>query len=85
MAIIEHGFYILDEQFFVDFPDEYLKGNKTENRPHYYCLTDPKTGLAWMIPLSNQIEKYERLIDERLSHGRPCDILHSMLMWQTSQ
>ena len=34
----ERGFYVIKDQFFVDFPDPYLKGNKGEHRPHYFAL-----------------------------------------------
>lgn len=74
--MVERGFYTIKDQFFVDFPDPYLKGNKGEHRPHYFALTDPKTGLLWMIPMSSQTEKYQGIIDKRESKGQPCDILH---------
>lgn len=32
------GFYIIKDQFFEDMNDPYLKGNKSGNRPHYYCF-----------------------------------------------
>ena len=55
------GFYIIKDQFFEDMADPYLKGNKAENRPHYYCFEDTKEGIYWMIPLSSQIDKYTPL------------------------
>ncbi len=70
------GFYIISDQFFVDFPDPFLKGNKTQNRPHYYAFQETGTGLFWMVPMSSRIEKYRKIIDQRLSHGKSCDILH---------
>ena len=36
----ERGFYVVSDKFFDDFPDPYLKGNKNELRPHYYCFID---------------------------------------------
>ena len=56
--------------------DPYLKGNKTESRPHYYCFQDTSPDIYWMIPMSSKIKKYQRLIDKRISDGKPCDILH---------
>ena len=70
------GIYKIKEQFFEDFPDENLKENKGENRPCYYCFRDVKSDLLWMIPMSNQIEKYKRIIEERQKKNKPCDILH---------
>lgn len=43
------GFYIIKEQFFEEMNEAYLKGNKKENRPHYYCFEDEDTGIYWMI------------------------------------
>ena len=70
------GFYIIKDKFFEDIPDPYLKGNKAGNRPHYYCFEDTAIGIFWMIPLSSRIDKYKRIIDKKLSAGKPCDIIH---------
>ena len=57
--------------------DLYLKGNKTENRPHYYCLTDKMiSGLYWVIPLSSKIDKYRKIISvSEQKYGR-CDYVY---------
>ena len=70
------GFYIIKDEFFHDMNDPYLKGNKLESRPQYYCFRDTSHEIYWMIPMSSKIKKYEHLIDQRISDGRPCDILH---------
>lgn len=70
------GFYIIKDTFFEDMADPYLKSNKTESRPHYYCFADGEDGIYWMIPLSSRIEKYRQLMEEREKAGKPCDILH---------
>ena len=70
------GFYIIKDKFFEDMLDPYLKGNKTENRPHYYCFEDTCTGIYWMIPLSSRIDKYRQIIQNKEKAGKPCDILH---------
>ena len=49
----ETGFYVIKEKFFEDMPDPYLKGNKSESRPHYYCFEETNMGIYWMIPLSS--------------------------------
>lgn len=72
----ERGFYVIKDQFFVDFPDPYLNGNKDERRPHYFALRDKKTQLIWMIPMSSRAEKFQAIIDKRTAAGRPCDTLH---------
>ncbi len=74
--VTSRGFYIVSDQYFIDFPDPYLKGNKTQNRPHYYAFKDERTGLFWMVPMSSRIEKYRRIINGRINQGKPCDILH---------
>ena len=34
----KYGFYIIKDEFFELMDDKYLKSNKNENRPHYFCL-----------------------------------------------
>ena len=70
------GFYIIKDKFFEDMSDPYLKGNKAESRPHYYCFEDTATGIYWMIPLSSRIDKYRRIMDRKEKSGKSCDILH---------
>lgn len=70
------GFYIIKEQFFIDFPDPYLKGNKGEHRPHYFAFRDKNTQLIWMIPMSSRTEKFQKIIDKKTAIGRPCNTLH---------
>jgi len=62
MARIEiNGLYIIDDKFFVDFPNERYMQNKGEARPHYYAIQD-NDGVYWMIPLSSKVEKYRQKI-----------------------
>ena len=70
------GFYIIKDKFFEDMSDPYLKGNKAQTRPHYYCFEDTNTGIYWMIPLSSRIDKYTKIIEKKEKAGKPCDILH---------
>ena len=58
--MIRNGFYIIKDSFFSDMSDPYLKGNKKQNRPHYYCFEDSNyNGIYWMIPLSSRIVKLD--------------------------
>ncbi len=69
------GFYILKNDFFDLIDDPYLKHNKGENRPFYYCVketTDSST-LYWMIPLSSRVDKFKRIIAEKQKNKKPCD------------
>lgn len=56
------GLYIIDDQYFIDFPNDRYMWNKGEARPHYYAVQDPD-GVFWMIPLSTKVEKYQAKID----------------------
>ena len=74
------GFYCIKDKFFDDMGEPFLKNNKAERRPHYYCFRDEQNGLCWMIPLSGRVAKYRRLIAERESVSKPCDILHILTL-----
>lgn len=69
------GFYIIKDQFFTMIADPYLKRNKEQSRPHYYCLNDSDE-LLWMIPMSSRVEKYSRIIDQKIKKLGRCDTLH---------
>lgn len=72
----ERGFYIIKNQFFEEIGDVYLKCNKDNARPHYYCFEEKRVKVLWMIPLSSKVKKYRRIIDQKNAQGKPCDILH---------
>lgn len=59
------GFYIIKDRFFEDIPDPYLKENKVGNRSQYYCFEVTNTGIYWMIPLSNRIDKYRWIMEKK--------------------
>ena len=67
-------FYIIKDEFFDIINDKYLKQNKGQNRPHYYCVYYKE--FNWMIPLSSQVEKYAKIIEQRFNNNKSCDILH---------
>lgn len=70
------GFYIIKEQFFKDMKAPYLKINKGEKRPHYYCFKDSASKIYWMIPLSSKIDKYQKIVNNKIKNGKSCDIVH---------
>jgi hypothetical protein len=41
----QFGFYTIKTEFFDKVNDPYLKDNKEETRPHYYCFEDLQTGI----------------------------------------
>jgi len=71
-----YGLYIIDEQYYIDFPDPNLKRTKAKDRPVCYCIPGAEPGLYWMIPLSSRVQKYENLMQKRASQGKRNDILH---------
>lgn len=58
------GVYIIKDKFFENMADPYLKGNKRDNRPHYYCFEDANTGIYWMIPLSSHAAQCDSHIEK---------------------
>jgi hypothetical protein len=66
--------YFIKDEFFEFVGDEYLKLNKQNTkRPHYYAFRDSDTNLLWLIPCSSQINKYKKIIQNRISAGKKHD------------
>lgn len=74
--MVKTGLYIIKDLFFKDMNEPYLKGNKEQNRPHYYCFQDTDEGIYWMIPMSSKIEKFQKIVDAKLIQGKSCDVIH---------
>lgn len=74
--MILYGLYFIKDEFFEKMNDPYLKSNKKEKRPHFYCFKEEDSEIYWMIPLSSRIEKYEKIIESKKTNKKPCDILH---------
>ncbi len=77
--MIKSGFYIIKNSFFEKMSDPYLKGNKKQNRPHYYCLKEEDNDIYWLIPLSSKIHRYKKIINLK-KNGKKCDILHITML-----
>ena len=70
--IKENCLYFIKDEFFEIVNDAFLKTNKeTTMRPHYFPFIDKRTGLYWLIPCSSQIEKYERIIEDKIAKHKP--------------
>lgn len=69
-----YGFYVLSDRFFSKMNDPYLKDNKQESRPLYYCIQE--ADMYWMIPLSSRVEKYKNIIKSKEEKHKPCDGLY---------
>ncbi len=71
-SIQENCLYFVKDDFFALVGDKYLKTNKeTTARPHYFPFVDKNTGLFWLIPCSTQIEKYEKIIEDKKRKNKP--------------
>lgn len=63
--------YFIKDEFFEVVGERYLKINKGDTqRPHYYAFRDSSTGLLWVIPCSSQVEKYKKIIDNKVKNGK---------------
>lgn len=64
----KNGFYIIKDDFFAEVNDPYLKGNKEQNRPHYYCFEDSEIEREYTIagnPMMLTSEHVAREIEKR--------------------
>lgn len=71
MDLIEHGLYIIKDEYFATFPSAGWTWNKKETRPHFLAIQDA-SGMMWMIPLSSQAENYHakiKKVEERRGEG----------------
>lgn len=78
-------FYFIQEQYFIDFPDSYLMQNKgpAHDRPCFFAFADAKTGLYWLIPFSSQVEKFQKIYQNKVKRYGACDtiIFGEVLGW----
>ena len=67
--MVQFGLYSIKDQFFRDFKSPYFPYNKCENRP-YFCSVQDASGIWWMIPLSTQVDTYQKKIEaDEKKHG----------------
>lgn len=77
----EGHFYYIDDQYFVDFPDDKLMRNKetidgqVHDRPCFYAFQDESTKLYWMIPLSSRVSKFHNHYDIKMKRFGRCDTI----------
>ena len=81
----EKHFYFLNDQYYIDFPDDYLMQNKetidgvSHDRPCYYAFKDKNhPDIYWMIPFSSQVEKFERIYASKVERYKRCDTIVSI-------
>ena len=67
-------FYFIKDEFFSKFDKEKkLMQNKDgkENRPCFYAFADNKQpSIYWLIPISHQVSKYKKIVENKLSKQR---------------
>lgn len=74
-------FYYISDQYFIDFPDQYLMKNKEivngqpHNRPFFYAILDTTTGLYWLIPFSSQTAKFHGYYNQKMKKYGKCDTI----------
>lgn len=74
-------FYYIEDQYFVDFPDDYLMKNRetvngqAHDRPCYYTFQDSVSGLYWMIPFSSQVSKFRSIYNKKIQRYKKCDTI----------
>ena len=58
-------FYFLTDEYYDRFPKSGLMKNKEADRgrPCYYCFE--YDNVSWMIPISSQIEKYQKIFNKK--------------------
>lgn len=65
--------YFVKDEFFDFVNDPHLMKNYPQTKhPHYYAITDRKTGLFWLTPCSSRVEKYERIISRQKKERPRC-------------
>ena len=74
-------FYYIEDQYFIDFPDDKLMQNKetingqSHDRPCFYAFKDEKTSLFWLIPFSSQINKFKTYYNAKVLRYGKCDTI----------
>lgn len=71
--MIREHFYFLTDDYCNRYAEYGVMRNKeiidevSHNRPCFYAIQDDiEKDIFWMIPISSQIEKYEKILDEKL-------------------
>lgn len=79
---MNHGhFYYINDQYFIDFPDDKLMQNKetvngvSHDRPCFYAFKDNSSGLFWLIPFSSQTNKFRGIYNKKVARYGKCDTI----------
>ena len=73
-------FYFLSDEYCNKFSNYGVMANKETNsdgfhrRPCFYAIQDIQNlNIYWMIPISSQIEKYQKILDQKLKRYKIYD------------
>lgn len=76
--IIEEGYvYHVKNEYFEFVNDEKLMRNHEGDatRPNYFCLKMKDEEIMWFIPMSSKIEKYSKIIENKVKKYKKCDTI----------
>lgn len=72
--------YFIKDTYYEDYLHNDLKPNKSvdeygndHGRPCYYAFEE--NGIFWMVPVSSQVQKYERIYNKTTKDGKECDTI----------
>jgi len=75
-------FCFLADQYYEDFPDEYLMRNKEvvdgvlRDRPCFFVFQDSVTSeILWLVPISSNYAKYKALYDKKVERYKKCNTI----------
>lgn len=77
MEIKEGYVYHIKNDYFEFVDDKKLMKNHEGNstRPNYFCIKIEKSEIMWFIPMSSKIEKYKKIVDEKVNKYKRCDTI----------
>ena len=80
MVFVNIGeFYFINDEYYEKFKNLKLMENKEmidgvpSGRPCYYVFKDKDSSIYWMVPVSSQIEKYEKEYQRSIEKYGICD------------
>ena len=67
--------YLIKDEFFNIVNDDNLMTNheRGKKRPTYFTIKDKN--ILWFIPLSSKVEKYKRIVDNKMKKYNCCDTI----------
>lgn len=77
MQIKEGYVYHVKSEYFDFVNDDKLMKNHEGNstRPNYFCVKKENSDILWFIPMSSKVEKYQKIIDNKINRYGKCDTI----------